>query len=214
MPSSAWLTPRCECPPSHTHHVWLGTMCRAESAAAGILCSGAQLRSEHSYRRQHCRRLCDSGVLQEALQAANETAASKKGEIKQMEGAVQKYRQVLLDIRADAVNSSLSCLSATGWHLCSCTRGWLAGCRAQAERAQQAEAAAQAEVTRLEGALREVRGRVEQRRGDLNSQQTQGAVVKALLQARDHGEIDGIHGRLGACCTSLRAGWLAGCSGV
>lgn len=70
--------------------------------------------------------------------------------------------------------------------------------RAQAERARQAEAAAQAEVGRLEGLLREVRGRVEQRRGDLSSQQSQGAVVKALLEARSRGEIQGIHGRLGA----------------
>ncbi len=54
-------------------------------------------------------------------------------------------------------------------------------------------------MSRLEGALREVRGRVEQRRGDLSSQQTQGAVVKALLQARDRGEIEGIYGRLGEC---------------
>ncbi|GAB4818756.1 hypothetical protein N2152v2_005802 [Parachlorella kessleri] len=69
--------------------------------------------------------------------------------------------------------------------------------KSQAERARQAETAAQAEVSRLEGALREVRGRVEQRRGDLSSQQTQGAVVKALLQARDRGEIEGIYGRLG-----------------
>ena len=52
-------------------------------------------------------------------------------------------------------------------------------------------------MSRLEGALREVRGRVEQRRGDLSSQQTQGAVAKALLQARDRGEIEGIYGRLG-----------------
>lgn len=70
-------------------------------------------------------------------------------------------------------------------------------CRAQAERAREAEAAASAEVARLEGLLREVRGRVEQRRGEITSQQAQGSVVKALLQARDRGEIEGIHGRLG-----------------
>lgn len=70
-------------------------------------------------------------------------------------------------------------------------------CRAQAEKARKQETAAHAEVTRLETLLREVRGRFEQRRGDLNSQQTQGAVVKALLQAKQRGDIDGIHGRLG-----------------
>lgn len=52
-------------------------------------------------------------------------------------------------------------------------------------------------MSRLEGLLREVRGRVEQRRSDINSQQSQGAVVKALLEARSRGEIEGIHGRLG-----------------
>jgi structural maintenance of chromosome 4 len=38
---------------------------------------------------------------------------------------------------------------------------------------------------------------VEQRRADINSQTSQGAVVKALMEARQRGEIDGIHGRLG-----------------
>ena len=49
----------------------------------------------------------------------------------------------------------------------------------------------------LEAALREVRGRVEQRRADITSQTSQGAVVKALMEARRRGDIDGIHGRLG-----------------
>ena len=38
---------------------------------------------------------------------------------------------------------------------------------------------------------------VEQRRADIGGQASQGAVVKALLEARQRGEIDGIHGRLG-----------------
>ena len=49
----------------------------------------------------------------------------------------------------------------------------------------------------LEAALREVRGRVEQRRADITSQTSQGAVVKALMEARRRGDIGGIHGRLG-----------------
>lgn len=52
-------------------------------------------------------------------------------------------------------------------------------------------------MQQLESALREVRGRVEQRRADINSQTSQGAVVKALMEARQRGEIDGIYGRLG-----------------
>ena len=49
----------------------------------------------------------------------------------------------------------------------------------------------------LEGSLREVRGRVEQRRGEMSQQSSQGAVVKALLAAKASGQISGIHGRLG-----------------
>ncbi len=70
-------------------------------------------------------------------------------------------------------------------------------CRRQAEKARAAEAAAQQQVAGLEAALREVRGRVEQRRADITSQTSQGAVVKALMEARRRGDIDGIHGRLG-----------------
>lgn len=73
----------------------------------------------------------------------------------------------------------------------------VAACRRQAEKARQNEAAAAAQVEQLEGQLREVRGRVEQRRSDINSQTSQGAVVKALMEARQRGEIEGIHGRLG-----------------
>ncbi|KAL4452508.1 hypothetical protein ABPG75_008170 [Micractinium tetrahymenae] len=69
--------------------------------------------------------------------------------------------------------------------------------RRQAEKARQAEATAAAQVQQLESALREVRGRVEQRRTDISSQTSQGAVVKALMEARQRGEIDGIYGRLG-----------------
>lgn len=70
-------------------------------------------------------------------------------------------------------------------------------CRRQAEKARQAEATAAARVQQLEAALREVRGRVEQRRADISSQASQGAVVKALMEARQRGEIEGIYGRLG-----------------
>lgn len=74
-----------------------------------------------------------------------------------------------------------------------------AECRRQAEKARAAGDAAHQQVAGLEAALREVRGRVEQRRADINSQTSQGAVVKALMEARKRGEIEGIHGRLGEC---------------
>ena len=70
-------------------------------------------------------------------------------------------------------------------------------CRHQAVVAKEAETRAAVLVEQLEAALREVRGRVEQRRADVNSQTSQGAVVKALMEARQHNKIDGIHGRLG-----------------
>lgn len=70
-------------------------------------------------------------------------------------------------------------------------------CRRQAEKARQEEAAAAAQMEQLDEVLREVRGRVEQRRTDINSQASQGAVVKALMEARQRGEIHGIYGRLG-----------------
>ncbi|EFN54921.1 hypothetical protein CHLNCDRAFT_134635 [Chlorella variabilis] len=69
--------------------------------------------------------------------------------------------------------------------------------RRQAEKARQEEAAAAAQMEQLDEVLREVRGRVEQRRTDINSQASQGAVVKALMEARQRGEIHGIYGRLG-----------------
>ncbi|KAI3438320.1 hypothetical protein D9Q98_000754 [Chlorella vulgaris] len=69
--------------------------------------------------------------------------------------------------------------------------------RAQATKARQEEAAAAQQVEQVEAQLREVRGRVEQRRSDVNSQTSQGAVVRALLEARQRGDIEGIHGRLG-----------------
>lgn len=79
--------------------------------------------------------------------------------------------------------------------------------RRQADKARKGEAAAAKEVEALEGQLREVRGRVEQRRADASSQASQGAVVKALMEARRQGEIEGIHGRLGGCT------WLAAALG-
>ena len=70
-------------------------------------------------------------------------------------------------------------------------------CRVEAESARKAATAAESEAERLEGGLREVRGRVEQRRSDSNAQRSQGAVVQALMAAKSSGEIPGIYGRLG-----------------
>ncbi|PSC72157.1 structural maintenance of chromosomes 4 [Micractinium conductrix] len=69
--------------------------------------------------------------------------------------------------------------------------------RLQAQQARANEAAAQQQVEQLEAALREVRGRVEQRRADASSQVSQGAVVQALMEAKQRGDIEGIYGRLG-----------------
>ena len=79
--------------------------------------------------------------------------------------------------------------------------------RKRAEKARAAEASAQQQVEGLEAALREVRGRVEQRRADATSQASQGAVVKALMEARRRGDIEGIHGRLGGW-QGLGPGWF------
>ena len=52
-------------------------------------------------------------------------------------------------------------------------------------------------MQRLEAGLREVRGRLEQRRQDTSSQKSQGAVTQALMEAKASGQIPGIFGRLG-----------------
>lgn len=69
--------------------------------------------------------------------------------------------------------------------------------RAELEEAQGREAAGKAEVARLETAVREVRGRVEERRSAVSAEASRGAVVRALLAAKSVGEIEGIYGRLG-----------------
>ena len=61
---------------------------------------------------------------------------------------------------------------------------------------QEADTTA-AEVGRLEAGLREVRGKLEQRRNDSNSQNSQSAIVQALMKAKSSGQIPGIYGRLG-----------------
>lgn len=66
-------------------------------------------------------------------------------------------------------------------------------------------------MIQLEGRLREVRGRLEQRRADISSQASQSAVVMALLEARQRGEIEGIHGRLGKCHAGLAAACRCAC---
>ena len=70
-------------------------------------------------------------------------------------------------------------------------------CRAAIGSAQQAADAAAAQVEQLSKAVRDVRGRVEQRRADSQAQTSQGAVVKALMAAKSSKEIPGILGRLG-----------------
>lgn len=69
--------------------------------------------------------------------------------------------------------------------------------RAHAATARKEAEEAAAEVGRLEAGLREVRGKLEQRRNDSNSQQSQNVISQALLQAKASGEIPGIYGRLG-----------------
>ncbi len=41
-------------------------------------------------------------------------------------------------------------------------------------------------------------GRVEQRRGEAGSRRSAGAIVDALMAARQAGSLPGVHGRLGA----------------
>ena len=70
-------------------------------------------------------------------------------------------------------------------------------CRREAESARKEAAGASAEAEKLQGALREVRGVLAQRRADASAQSTHSAVVQALLAAKAAGEIPAIHGRLG-----------------
>lgn len=52
-------------------------------------------------------------------------------------------------------------------------------------------------MEKLNAAVQDVRGRVEQRRADSQAQTSQGAVAKALMAAKSSKEIPGILGRLG-----------------
>lgn len=70
--------------------------------------------------------------------------------------------------------------------------------RTSVSNGEAEEAAASAELQTMEASLRDVRGHAEQRRAEAASQNSQGAVVKALLAAKASGQISGIHGRLGA----------------
>eukprot|EP00884_Botryococcus_braunii_P019465 jgi/Botrbrau1/6201/Bobra.0344s0041.1 len=65
-----------------------------------------------------------------------------------------------------------------------------------AGKAREADALAK-EAEKAEAALREVRGRAEQRRAEATARTSQSAVVAALLAAKSQGQISGIHGRLG-----------------
>lgn len=73
----------------------------------------------------------------------------------------------------------------------------MVGCRQAVGAAQQEETAAAAEVEKLNKALQDVRGRVQQRRTDSQAQASQGALVRALMSAKSSKEIPGILGRLG-----------------
>ena len=70
-------------------------------------------------------------------------------------------------------------------------------CRLEAEESRKAEAASNAEVAKLEGAVREVRGKLEQKRSESQNQRSKTAVIQALMQAKQAGQIRGIYGRLG-----------------
>lgn len=69
--------------------------------------------------------------------------------------------------------------------------------RQDVEKAHESLATASAEVEQLEARMREVRGRVGQKRAEASSKASQGAVVNALMDAKAKGIIGGIHGRLG-----------------
>lgn len=129
--------------------------------------------------------------ITEAQSRVDVAAAERDLVVQQHETAQQRLSDAQLALKA-AMESAANCEGQIAAMEASVDK-----LRRQAERARAAEAAAQAEVERLEGALREVRGRVEQRRADANSQASQGAVVKALLEARSRGDIPGICGRLG-----------------
>lgn len=68
--------------------------------------------------------------------------------------------------------------------------------REAASKAREAEMSGK-EAEKAEAALREVRGRAEQRRAEATARTSQSAVVAALLAAKSQGQIVGIHGRLG-----------------
>ncbi len=70
-------------------------------------------------------------------------------------------------------------------------------CRQAVGAAQQEGAGAASQVEKLNQALQDVRGKVQQRRADSQAQTSQGAVVKALMAAKSSKEIPGILGRLG-----------------
>ena len=79
--------------------------------------------------------------------------------------------------------------------------------REDAAAARKAGEKAGADAMRLEGGLREVRGKLEQRRSDTTAQRSQGAVIQALMQAKAKGEIPGIYGRLGEASLHWQAEW-------
>ena len=69
--------------------------------------------------------------------------------------------------------------------------------RAEAASARREAEGAATEVSRLEAGLREVRGKLEQRRSETSGQKAQGAIAQALTEAKSSGKIPGIYGRLG-----------------
>ena len=73
-----------------------------------------------------------------------------------------------------------------------------ATCRGEAELAREQQATATAEAERLQASVYDVRGRVEQRRGEATSRRSAGAIVDALMAERVAGRLPGVHGRLGA----------------
>ncbi len=73
----------------------------------------------------------------------------------------------------------------------------LVQCRQAVSAAQQEEAGAASQVEKLNQALQDVRGKVQQRRADSQAQTSQGTLVKALMAAKSSKEIPGILGRLG-----------------
>ena len=158
------------------------------------------------------RKACALQDAESGLQGAQDATAQKTAEISEMRGAIATHRWAKLCCHKSPANTphlilghkiwkggpqkaeevnELSSRGQTFYDL----KGFL--CRVEANAAREEAGRATAEASRLEAGLREVRGKLEQRRTDSNSQKSQSAIGQALMQAKTSGKIPGIYGRLG-----------------